>query len=35
MKPEYYVEYLNKDKNFRQDRIDFNSFEEAKQWKWS
>jgi len=28
----FYIEYLNKDKNFRADRIDFNQYDEAVAW---
>lgn len=27
-----YIEYLNKDKNFRKDRIDFENYEDAVIW---
>ena len=28
----YYIKYLNRDKNFQPDRIWFESYEEAKAW---
>lgn len=28
----YFIEYLNKDKNFKKDRIEFDSYVEAKNW---
>jgi hypothetical protein len=28
----FYIEFLNKEKNFRPDRIDFNTEEEAISW---
>jgi hypothetical protein len=32
MKSKIYIDYLNKDKNFKVDRIYFESFESAKVW---
>lgn len=29
---EYYIEYLNKDKNYQRDRKYFDTFEDAAQW---
>lgn len=29
---DYYIEYLNKDKNYKRDRKYFDTFEDAVQW---
>ena len=28
----YYIDYLNKDKNFSRDRIYFDTYEDAEKW---
>lgn len=28
----YYIDFLNKDKNFQKDRVTFESYEAAKKW---
>ena len=29
---QYYIEYLNKDKRFKLDRMYFNTYQDAKEW---
>ena len=29
---QYYIEYLNKDKNFQKDKVSFDSYEQAESW---